>query len=209
MSKAPAKPAGTKTIEVEPVDKQIVDFTKLKSDLTAAQVQAFFGTTTGTGPGGASGYYLGLIETLSVAKTVGKGRTNVTLKETTLVQLDTSTGPPFATFDKTKSPPPPDTPTVQVHFEPIAYGITAVSGYHIDFTLQVFSPGAFNVVGQAGGSPVLNTGVKSLSGLVTVTVVMQNVTPNTQTFAFIEQQSGGAWMWLSTQIFFPPLVARP
>jgi hypothetical protein len=115
---------------------------------------------------------------------------------------------PYATFDKTKSPPS-DNPTVQVHFEPIAYGITAVSGYHIDFTLQIFTPGDFNVVGQAGGSPVLNTGAKSLNGLVTVTVVMQNVAPNTKTFAFIEQRGGGAWSWLSTQIFFPPLVARP
>ncbi len=204
MSKAPAKPAGTKTTEIQPFDKQLVDYTKLKSDLTAAQVQAFFGPTTGTGPGSASGYYLGLIDTLSVTKTIGKGRTNLTLIEPTIVQVDADT--PSATFDKTQSP---RNPTVQVHFQPSGYGITAVSGYHIDFTLQVFTPGVFNVAGQAQGSPVLNTGVKSLNGLVTVTVVMQNVAPTAQTFVFIEQQSGGPWNWLSTQIFFPPLVARP
>jgi hypothetical protein len=204
MSKAPAKPAETRTTEIEQFDKRQVDYTKLKSDLTAAQVQKFFGPTTGTGPGGASGYYLGLIDTLSVTRTIGKGRTNLTLIEPTIVQVDAMT--PSATFDKTKSA---RNPTVQVHFQPSGYGITSVSGYHLDFALQIFTPGAFNVVGQAEGSPVLNTGVKNLNGLVTVTVVMQNVSPTAQTFVFIEQQSGGAWSWLSTQIFFPPLVAQP
>jgi hypothetical protein len=204
MSKAPAKSAGKKAIEIEPFDKRLVDYTKLKTDLTTAQVEALFSQSAVGSFGGAAGYYLGLIETLSVTKTLGKGRTNLTLIEPTIVQVDATT--PSATFDKTQSP---RNPTVQVHFQPSGYGITSVSGYHLDFTLQIFTPGTFNVAGQAEGSPVLNTGVKNLNGLVTVTVVMQNVAPSANTFVFIEQQSGGAWNWLSTQIFFPPPVAHP
>jgi len=200
MSKAHAKPVRTKVTEVEPFDKRIVNYNALKPGLTTTELKPFLGLSPGVVVG--LPYYLGLIDTLSVTHTLGKGRTNVTLIEPTIVQVDAFV--PSATFDKTKSP---RNPTVQVHFEPKGYGITGRSSYLVDFTLEVFGPASFNFVAQAGGSAVSNTGVKSLNGLVTVTIVLKDVAPSTQTFIFAEQQSGASWNWLSTQFFYPPLVA--
>lgn len=200
MSKASAKPVRTKVTEIEPFDKRTVNYNSLKPGLTTNELKPFLGLSPGVVVG--LPYYLGLIDTLSVTKTIGKGRTNLTLIEPTIVQVDAMV--PSATFDKTKSS---RNPSVQVHFEPKGYGITGRSSYLVDFTLEVFTPASFNFVAQAGGSAVSNTGVKSLNGLVTVTIVLQDVAPNTQTYIYAEQQSGASWNWLSTQFFYPPLVA--
>ena len=85
MKNAPAKSAGKKVTEIEPFDKRSVDFTKFKSDLTAKELQKLFGPK-----GGLVVFPFGPIETLSSTKTIGRGRTNLTIIMSTIVQIDST-----------------------------------------------------------------------------------------------------------------------
>ncbi|WP_431198260.1 hypothetical protein [Leifsonia xyli] len=59
------------------------------------------------------------IDTISPTHTVGKGRTNLTLIASDIMQTDT-TGTPYASF--TYRPTPSGGPGVSVHFSPGDYG---------------------------------------------------------------------------------------
>lgn len=197
MKKASSKAASNKVREVEPFDKRSIDLTKFKPDLSAKDFKKLFGPI-----GGVSIFPFLPIETLSATKTVGRGRTNLTIVVPTIVQIDTPT--PRASFDRRATPS--RNPVIQMHFEPSAYGITSVATYIMEFTIEVFGQSTFNLSGFAGSGTVLNAGTKVLNGQTRVSLVLQNVPPSQQTFGFLEQTAGGPWNWFSTQVRFPPLV---
>jgi hypothetical protein len=85
-----------KVTEPEPFDKRIVDFKKFKTDLTVKDYRKLFG------PKGGVIFPFFSIETLSPTKTIGKGRTNLTIIRPTIVQTDATV--PAATFDRRESP---------------------------------------------------------------------------------------------------------
>ena len=145
------------------------------------------------------------IETLSPAKTFGRGRTNLTLIRPTIVQLDAVT--PYAGFDRRESPT--RNPAVSMHFEPKAYGITAVSTSVMVFAIEVFGQAAtYNLSGFAGGGTVANSGSKTLSGQTKVSLVLRNVPPLAQVWGAITQTAGGLWNWYFVQARYPSLVVK-
>jgi hypothetical protein len=145
------------------------------------------------------------IETLSCTKTVGLGRTNLTIIVPTIVQVDAAV--PRASFDRRATPS--RNPIIQMHFEPSAYGITSVATYIMQFTIETFGQATFNLAGFAGSGTLANNGTKVLNGQVKVSLIMKDVPPAQQTFGFLEQTAGGAWNWFSTQVRFPPIVLSP
>src|SRR5437660_1085706 len=125
MKNAPAKSAGKKVTEVEPFDKRSVDFTKFKPDLTAKELQKLFGPK-----GGLVVFPFGPIETLSSTKTIGRGRTNLTIIMSTIVQIDSNI--PNASLDPRATPS--RNPIIQMHFEPIAYAIPSAASVDVQTT---------------------------------------------------------------------------
>src|SRR5438876_7105793 len=125
MKNAPAKSAGKKVTEVEPFDKRSVDFTKFKPDLTAKELQKLFGPK-----GGLVVFPFGPIETLSSTKTIGRGRTNLTIIMSTIVQIDSNI--PNASFDRRATPS--RKPISKMLFEPFVYGSTSAATSIMDHT---------------------------------------------------------------------------
>ena len=197
MAKASSKGSSNKARQLEPFDKRSINLAKFKPDLTAKDFKALFPPV-----GGIITFPFFPIETLTCTKTIGLGRTNLTIIVTTIVQIDQAT--PRASFDRRATPS--RNPIIQMHFEPSAYGITSVATYIMEFTIQAFGQSTFNLTGFAGPGTILNGGTKVLNGQVRVSLVMQNVPLSQQTFGFVEQTAGVAWEWFSTQVRFPPIV---
>ena len=197
MAKASSKGSSNKARQLEPFDKRSINLAKFKPDLTAKDFKALFPPA-----GGIITFPFFPIETLTCTKTIGLGRTNLTIIVPTIVQIDRAT--PRASFDRRATPS--RNPIIQMHFEPSAYGITSVATYIMEFTIQAFGQSTFNLTGFAGPGSILNGGTKVLNGQVKVSLVMQNVPPSQQTFGFLEQTAGVAWAWFSTQVRFPPIV---
>lgn len=194
--KKPSSKATSKVREIEPFDKNRIDLTKFKPDLSAKEIKALLG------PIGDIVIFPFLpIETLSPTKTIGRGRTNLTIIAPTIVQIDATT--PFAGFDRRAQS---REPVIQMHFQPSGYGITSVGNYIMEFTIQAFGQSTFNLDGFAGPGTVLNKGTKVLNGPTRVSLVLQNVPPSHETFGFLEQTAGMSWNWFSTQVRFPDLV---
>ncbi len=143
------------------------------------------------------------IEVISPTKTIGKGRTNLTLGSPDILQTDAAT--PYASFSY--RPTPAGGPFVSVHFQPAAYGITTTATYVIAFLLEAASPVTLNAGGYAGGGTLGGVGPKTLAGKKSMSVVLGNVPANGQVSAYFQQSSqGGPWTWYSTSIEYPPLV---
>jgi hypothetical protein len=199
MKKASSARSTNKVHELEPFDKRHINLSKFKRDLSEADLKQLLS------PNHVVIVFPFLpIETLSATKTIGRGRTNLTIIAPTIVQIDSTT--PSATFDVRAQS---RHPAIQMHFEPSGYGITSVATYIMEFTIQVFGQSTFNLVGFAGSSTVLNGGTKVLNGQVQVSLVLKDVPPSQQTFGFLEETAGGAWSWFSTEVRFPPIVATP
>ncbi len=146
------------------------------------------------------------IDVISPTRTVGRGRTNLTLIAPDILQTDT-TGTPYASFSY--RPVPAGGPGVSVHFDPGAYGATAVASYVIEFLISASAAVSLSVGGYAGAGSVTGTGSRTVSGNVSVSVGLGNVPPGQQTYAFIQQTGGASWQWFSTSIEHPPLVFEP
>lgn len=184
--------------EVEPFDPRAVSLTKFKPDVAPKEWRELLAPR----PGIVLPPFLHPIEVLSVAKTVGRGRTNITVIVPTIVQADSTT--PRATFDRQMIPA--RNPVIQIHFEPAAYGFTTLGTYIVAFAIEVFGQGTFRVEGNAGTGAVLNGGTKTLSGQAFVSVVLKDMPAAHPAFVFVEQTAGARWNWFSTRISVPPPV---
>jgi hypothetical protein len=173
-----------------PFDDNKIDFSKFKTELSATDIAKL------TWPGSGTVIFpFGPIDALSPTKTVGKGRTNLTLISPTILQTDATT--PYASFGAG---------TVSMHFEPIAYGITYTASYIMEFNIQTSGSATFTLDGYVGSGSLPNKGTKVINGAMTVQLVMQHVPPSQQTYGYLSQTSGASWNWYSTIIRFPPLV---
>jgi hypothetical protein len=185
---------GKKVTELEPFDKRTVDFAKIRPDLTVKDYRKLFRPKDGVV------FFPFPIETLSPTKTIGKGRTNLTIIMSTIVQIDATV--PAATFDRRATPS--RDPVIQMHFEPSAYGITSVGTYIMEFAIQAFGQSTFTLSG--GPVPTTNGGTKVLNGLQRVSLIFPNLAPTQQVFGFMQQTAGVAWSWFSTTVSPPPIV---
>ncbi len=182
-------------------DDRRVDLTSFEKDLTVAD----WATKYRVGDVVQGPWFQRPIDTISPTKTIGKGRTNLTLGEPDILQVDAAT--PYASLSY--RPTTAGGPFVSVHFEPAAYGITTVGTYVIAFLLEAASPVALVAGGYAGGGTLSGTGNKTLSGRQTVSVVLGGVPANGKVNAMIQQASpGGSWTWYSTSIEYPPLLIQ-
>jgi len=193
MKKAARGARRSKLSEFAPFNKKIVDVTRFKPDLSPKKLVALFGFPKGLGLSFLT------IDTLSVTRTVGQGRTNLTFVRPVIVQADAAT--PFANFDRQVSPS--GNPAISMHFEPKAYGITAASNFLMVFAIQCFGPTTFNVGGFAGSGTLENAGTKTLNGTVTVSLGFNNVPPAQQTHGFLEQTAGAPWSFFSVRARYP------
>ena len=203
MPKAPAvKKRGAAT--VPPPENRKVDLTKFKPDITSANLKEIL---TPIKLRDAGLIIFPTIDTITPAKTVGLGRTNLTLKFPTLVQTDAT--PPFASFDFRKLPPNAasfERPVVSVHFEPSKYGLTGTATFVMSFTVDVSGTGTFTLGAFTAPGPVTGVGSRTISGKQTVSLVFNNVPANLQYFGHIEQTNGGGWTWFQTRISYPPIL---
>jgi hypothetical protein len=185
--KKPSSKARGKGARVVLFEDNKVDFAKFKTELSAVDIAKL--TWTGVG---IKVWPLHSIELLSPIKTVGRGRTNLTLGTPNIVQTDATT--PYADFGRG---------FVSVHFEPIAYGITSVATYVVTFNIQTSGSATFSLYGF-GDTP--NAGTYSFNGSWTVQLILRNLQPGQQTYAALEQISGASWKWYSSAIKFPDLI---
>jgi hypothetical protein len=201
MAKARSSKPASPRFKPLPQENRKLDITRFKVDITTAEfVEAFK-----PGRGALAPVFFQPIVTLSPTHTIGQGRTNVTIIEPTIVQVDTS--PPFvpyAGFDRRVSPH--RNPTIQIHFQASGYGITTPGTYIITFAIEAFGAATFNVAvnGTLGG--VTGTGPKTVNGQQFVTLLVKNLPPAYELYAFLEQTGGGAWNWYSTRVTYPPLL---
>jgi hypothetical protein len=178
--------------------EHVVEAAEFEPDLTAADWTAKFPLQDVLG----SPIHLAPYEVLTPAKTVGRGRTNLTLIRPTIVQTDATT--PFASFDLRESPN--RNPAVSVHFNASAYGITWTGTYVFTFAVDAPTRAGFTPSGFAGSGTVDVAGSIRFAGRRVITVILRNVPPNQDVNAAIEQTRGEAWSWFSTSIGRPPLV---
>jgi len=196
-STSSSRPA--KIRELEPAGDKKIPSVRFKTDLTIEDFRRLSRDFTSI--------LFRPIETLTPGRTVGKGRTNLTIIESTIVQVDTTPpAPPFANFDKRLSQ---RNPAIQMHFDPGAYGFTAPATFIMEFTVSVAGSGTFLLAGGPTGLNITNGGVKTLNGAVRVSLVFHDLPPDQKVFGFLEQRSGGLWTWLQTQVKLPPLVLTP
>lgn len=194
MAKKPSK-AARKVAEIEPFDRRKIKLTKAKAELSAKDLQKL--AKPGSFP------FLA-IETLTPTKTIGRGRTNLTLIAPTVFQTDATV--PRASFDvraQTRKP------AAQMHFQPSGYGITSVATYIMEFTVETFGQSTFNLQGGPFTVNILNAGTKTLNGLSSVALVFKDLPPSSEVFGFLEQTSGAVWNWFSISVRFPDLVIGP
>src|SRR5215210_5386235 len=134
------KSAGRAVRENDPYDKEKIDFTRFKPDIAEKDWKAVL--TPVRLAGVTSAYFLP-IETLTPAKTVGLGRTNLTIIMPTIVQTDAAT--PYAGFDRQTTPS--RNPTISMHFEPGAYGVGASATFLMAFAIDVAGQSTFTLGG--------------------------------------------------------------
>jgi len=145
------------------------------------------------------------IDTISPTHTVGKGRTNLTLIASDIMQTDT-TGTPYASF--TNRPTPSGGAGVSVHFSPGDYGATAVGDYLMTFVITANGPVNLTVGAYAGSGTTSGTGARTVNGNVAVVVGLAHVPPTQVTYAYIQQTGGSTWQWYRTAIEYPPLIIQ-
>ena len=181
----------------EPYDRRKVDFSKFKPDLPPSKLEALFKFPAG----GLDPFAISFltIDTLSVTKMVGLGRTNLTFIRPTIVQADTAS--PFAEFDRQLSPS--RNPAVGAHFQPSGYGIANVSSYVIAIGIEAFGQCTFSLSGYAGSGTVSNTGTKSVNGKQSLTLGLHNVPPSQECWISVDQTAGRVWRFYFARIRFP------
>src|SRR4051812_49059679 len=92
MKKASTATSGTKIREVEPFDERTIDLAKFQSDVAANDWKQLLAVAP------SIPVFPLPIDTLRATRTIGRGRTNVTIIVPTIVQTDATT--PSASFDR-------------------------------------------------------------------------------------------------------------
>jgi hypothetical protein len=152
-----------------------------------------------------SHFWYRTFETLSPTKTVGLGRTNVTLIMPTILQTDATT--PYAGFDPAQTPT--RKPSAGIHFIPSAYGNTSAATYVVSFSIETFGPVTFTVSAPTFIGGVSGAGSRVVNGTASVSVVFANLAPNQPVYVSLDQTAGVGWNWYATRISYPPIVLQP
>jgi hypothetical protein len=183
-----------------PPENLKIDLTKFKPDLTPDDLKNAF---TPVKLANFSVFTFPTIETISPTKTIGRGRTNLTLVRPVILQTDAS--PAFASFDAalgTQQQPP----TVSVHFEANMYGLTGNLTFIMSFSLEAFGTTTVNVGAFAGSGTATGIGARTVTGKQIVSIVFNNVPASQQVFGHVAQTGGAVWRWFQTRMSYLPLL---
>lgn len=161
-----------------------------RDDLSQAELRKLTGSRTLILPN------IFTVESLSPLRTVGVGRTNITLVGCNTFQTDAT--PARAFFDRTTTT---RAPGAQMHFDPAAYGIGPNAALTMSFSIRV--PSGSVTFSRIGDSQHTNPGTITVAGNTKVTLTFKASSP---LFGLIQQASGSAWEWISTQIIFIPIL---
>ncbi|GAB3396381.1 hypothetical protein GCM10027568_30360 [Humibacter soli] len=179
------------------LDTHKVDFSAFASDITPDEWSKLITVRPPV-------FFPSPIDSLSVAHPIGRGRTNTTLIQATIVQTDAPTS--YASFDYPMNPS--RAPAVSVHFEADAYGITSTANYVFTFYLWTQESTVFSV-SQFGAASAGGIGNRTINGQQSLTVALNGLPASQPCYVAIEQLSGGSWSWYQTVISPPPLVFEP
>ena len=202
MAKTSARRKSGTAEKLAPPENNKIDLTKFKPDLSPNDVKNLL---TPVKVADLAAILFPTIETISPVKTIGIGRTNLTVVKSTVFQTDATT--PHASFD----PPVGSSiqkPTVSVHFEPGRYGLAGNSQFVMAFSIEVFGTATFSVGSNVSASNASGLGTRTVSGRQVVSIVFNDTTSTPEIFGHIMQTGGARWNWFQTRISFLPLVIQ-
>jgi hypothetical protein len=177
-----------------------IDLTKFKPDLTG---DALKDALTPVKLANLHLVIFPTIETISPTKTIGLGRTNLTLVRPEVLQTDAT--PAYAVFDHALGTPQ-QPPTVSVHFEPKMYGLTGNVTFVMAFSLEAFGATNVNLGAFAGAGTTTGVGPRTVNGKQVVSIVFHNVPATQQVWGSVSQTGGARWRWFQTRISYLPVL---
>jgi hypothetical protein len=199
MAKTTSRSKRVSAPRLRPPEKLKIDLTRFKPDLTPDDLQ---NALTPVRLANLTVLTFPTIDIISPTKTVGLGRTNLTLVRPVILQTDAT--PAFASFDRAAATAQ-QPPTVSVHFEPSKYGLTGNVTFIMSFSLEAF--GAVTVdVGAVGGVAATGVGPRTINGKQVVSIVFNNVPATQQVFGHVAQTGGATWRWFQTRISYLPVL---
>ena len=179
-----------------------IDLTRFKPDLTPNDLKNALSPVRFAD---VSIFTFPTIDTISPRKTIGLGRTNLTVVRPVILQTDAS--PAFVTFDGALGIPQ-QRPTVSVHFEPSFYGLTGNVTFVMGFSIEAFGTVNLDLGAFAGSGTATGLGPRTVNGRQIVSIVFNNVPAPQQVFGHVAQTGGGRWNWFQTRISYLPIIVQ-
>src|SRR5215203_1410588 len=153
-------------------------------------------------------------EVLQPAHLVGRGRTNTTLIDPTIVQTDVLAPlAPFAQFDMTQARE--HRAAVSHHFQANGYGSTGIGTFIFSFTVQTLGDEGTRFTFGLGSpfgtliTPGGNIGIHGSTRTFTLTATLADLPADAEASIFLQQFSGAPWRWFQTAVRVPPPVLNP
>lgn len=202
MAKAASGTKKAPATKLDAPENLKIDFTRFKPDLTADDLKH---ALTPVRLGDFNIFVFPTIDTISPTKTIGLGRTNLTVVRPVILQTDAS--PAFVTFDGALGSPQ-QRPTVSVHFEPQKYGLTGNVTFIMSFSIEAFGTVNLDLGAFAGSGTATGIGPRTANGKQIVSIVFNNVPATQQVFGHVAQTGGGRWNWFLTRISYLPILVQ-
>lgn len=202
MAKTLSRSKRVPTPRLAPHENLKIDLARFKPDLTPADLK---NALTRVRVANLTVLTFPTIDVISPTRTVGRGRTNLTLVRPVILQTDAT--PAYASFDLAAATPQ-QPPTVSVHFEPGQYGLTGNVTFIMGFSIEAFGTVNAEVGAFAGSGTATGLGPRTINGKQVVTIVFNNVPATDQVYGHVQQTGGPPWRWFQTRIsYFPVLIA--
>ena len=200
MAKTSARGKAPRTDRLAPPENLNIDLTTFKPDLSSNDLKNLL---TPVKLANVGLFIFPTIETISPVKTVGLGRTNLTLVRPEVFQTDSI--PPFVSFDPAIGSAQ-QRPTVSVHLEPGKYGLAGNTTFVMSFSVEAFGNVTFTVGSNVTGGNSNGLGSRTVNGKQVLSIVFNNTALTPQIFGHIAQTGGGRWQWFQTRISYLPLL---
>ena len=202
MAKTSSRTTKRPAEKLDAPEKLKIDLTRFKPDLTANDLK---NALTPVRFSDFNIFIFPTIDTISPTKTIGLGRTNLTLVRPVILQTDAS--PAFVSFEAALGTPQ-QRPTVSVHFEPSAYGLTGNVTFVMGFSLEAFGTVNLDLGAFAGSGTVTGLGPRSINGRQIVSLVFNNVPATQQVFGHVAQTGGATVRWFQTRLSYLPVIVQ-
>lgn len=200
MAKSASRTKKGPAVTLDAPEKLKIDLNRFKSDLTPNDLKNALSPVRF---GDFNILVFPTIDIISPTKTIGSGRTNLTVVRPVILQTDAS--PAFVTFDGVGNP---QRPAVSVHFEPSKYGLTGNVTFIMGFSIEAFGTVNLDLGAFAGSGTVTGLGPRTANGKQVVSLVFNNVPATQQVFGVVTQTGGARWNWFQTRISYLPVLVQ-